>query len=184
MGSPLCMVKRVETSNDLIIITWSEFGSSVSRTLSIIDAAIFSLLILFPAAFSRLEFVDGRRLWLSWRWFTMRLAVIALTATRKDNRSDGNRMAERRQTDAEMERLAADDRREKNWKRWGPYLARSVRHRIEVELQRLLSGAGSSVIHGSTSRESSRFGVPGSVCGSGVEAARDQPTQGSEHDCR
>ena len=28
-----------------------------------------------------------------------------------------------RHTDAEAERLAADARREKNWKRWGPYLA-------------------------------------------------------------
>ena len=32
-------------------------------------------------------------------------------------------MAERRQIDAEMERLSTDARREKNWKRWGPYLA-------------------------------------------------------------
>ena len=32
-------------------------------------------------------------------------------------------MAERRYMDAETERLAADARREKNWKRWGPYLA-------------------------------------------------------------
>ncbi len=43
--------------------------------------------------------------------------------TRKQNRSDGSRMAERRYIDAETERLAADARREKNWKRWGPYLA-------------------------------------------------------------
>ena len=40
-----------------------------------------------------------------------------------ENRSDGSRMAERRQIDAEMERLSTDARREKNWKRWGPYLA-------------------------------------------------------------
>jgi hypothetical protein len=32
-------------------------------------------------------------------------------------------MAERRHIDAETERLAADARREKNWKRWGPYLS-------------------------------------------------------------
>jgi hypothetical protein len=32
-------------------------------------------------------------------------------------------MAERPLLDAEAERLAADTRREKNWKRWGPYLA-------------------------------------------------------------
>jgi len=32
-------------------------------------------------------------------------------------------MAERRYIGAERERLAADARREKNWKRWGPYLA-------------------------------------------------------------
>ena len=32
-------------------------------------------------------------------------------------------MAEGRHIDAETERLAADARREKNWKRWGPYLA-------------------------------------------------------------
>ena len=38
------------------------------------------------------------------------------------NRSDASRMTERKQTDAEAERLAADARREKNWKRWGPYL--------------------------------------------------------------
>jgi len=33
------------------------------------------------------------------------------------------RMAGRRTIDAETERLAADARREQNWKRWGPYLA-------------------------------------------------------------
>jgi hypothetical protein len=32
-------------------------------------------------------------------------------------------MTGRPQPDAENERLAEDARREKNWKRWGPYLA-------------------------------------------------------------
>ena len=36
---------------------------------------------------------------------------------------DSSQMTERRHTDAETERLAADARRAENWKRWGPYLA-------------------------------------------------------------